>query len=85
MTNPLVVLKALARFRVLGRLSLFADSDHAWIQRAGQSVEGCMGSVMDQASHWMGVCTVELHCVEISPNCSNEPSIPSAIGITAHL
>ena len=85
MTNPLVVLKALARFRVLGRLSLFADSDHAWIQRAGQGVEGCMCSVMDQASHWMGVCTIELHCVEISPNCSNERSIPSAIGITAHL
>ena len=61
MTHPLVVLKALACFRVLGRLSLFADSDHAWIQRAGQGVEGCMCSVMDQASHWMGIGAVELH------------------------
>ena len=71
-----MVLWAFAPFCVFGRLSLFTDTDHAGIQRAGQGVEWCMCSIVDQASHWMGVCTIELHCVEISPNCSNEPSTP---------
>ncbi len=73
-----------AFFFFLGRLSFFANSYHARIQGAGQGVERCMDSIMDQASHWMGVGTIELHCMEVSPNCSNEPSIPTAIGITAH-
>ena len=85
MRMPLVVLKGFVPFCVLGGLSLFADADHSGVQRAGQGVEGCMCSVVDQASHWMGVGTIELHCAEISLNCSNESSIPSAIGITAHL
>ena len=71
-------------FHLLCRLSFFANSYHARIQGAGQGVERCMDSIMDQASHWMGVGTIELHCMEVSPNCSNEPSIPTAIGITAH-
>ena len=66
------------------RLSFFTNPDHAWIQRASQSVEGCMDSVVDQASHWMGVGTIKLHCRELSPNRSKEPSIPTAIGISAH-
>ena len=83
MRNPMV-LWAFAPFCVFGRLSLFTDTDHAGIQRAGQGMEWCMRSVVDQASHWMGVCTIKLHFVEISLICSNEPSILSAIGITAH-
>jgi hypothetical protein len=66
------------------RLSFFTNPDHARIQRASQSVEGCMDSVVDQASHWMGVGTIKLHCRELSPNRSKEPSIPTAIGISAH-
>ena len=75
---------ALEMMCFLGRLSFFADAHHAGIQGAGQGVEGCMSSVVDQASHGMGVGTIELHCVERSLHCSNEPSIPKAIGITAH-
>ena len=71
-------------FSFLGRLSLFANSDDARIQGAGQGVERCVDSVVDQASHWMGVGTIKLHCMDLSPNRSNELSIPSAIGITAH-
>ena len=47
-------------------------------------MERCVDSVVDQAAHWMGVGTIKLHCREESLNRSNEPSIPSAIGITAH-
>ena len=71
-------------FSFLGRLSLFANSDDARIQGAGQGVERCVDSVVDQASHWMGVGTIKLHCMGLSLNRSNDLSIPSAIGITAH-
>ena len=67
------------------RLSFFTNPDHARIQGASQCVERCVDSVVDQAAHWMGVGTIKLHCKEESLNCSNEPSIPKAIGITAHL
>ena len=80
--NPFVLLIRCLSF--LGRLFLSANSDDARIQGAGQGVERCVDSVVDQASHWMGISTIKLHCMDYSLNCSNELSVPSAIGITAH-
>lgn len=85
--HPVSLKKLLVGFSsslLFGGLLLFANTDDAWIQRAGQSMEGGVRSIVDQASHGMGIGTIELHCVERSLIRSKEPRIPPAIGKTAH-